>query len=185
MPVLNMWPVVIEISKVLSPFVPYMMGAALALVAAWFGFNLAKRELLRRRRRPAAPKSSRSMIVASRDRQPVLDGQFLEAGDLLELRHGGHGAVEWVRCELRRVRGVWSLVLPNGQAVAAIGNRARWPPALLSAERKAQLRRVRHCVKQCPTRFHPDDCASCPTKFEVAKLRAREYLPPELSRLLH
>ncbi len=126
----------LDLGPLVAAIVPYLavaVGAGLALIGVAFGIELARRELLRRRRRPVHPSFKRSMIVVNRSGAAVLHGQELHDGDELQVRltlrnDMGHRIVEWVTCRLHRnPDGMIVLVLPNKRGVPAAGQLARWP----------------------------------------------------------
>jgi hypothetical protein len=173
--VLNIWPSMGDILAVWNGLAPYVF-VLVAVILALGGTVFVRRWLrnsARDRRRPADPSPKRTMIVANAARLPVLEGQVLQPGDLVELRIGDGfaGGAKWVRAELVCQHKMWLLRLPDKDVVRAVGQLARWPgrpgrsPDLAPVGRKEQERQqmLLFCRQLCDGSKDPDKCqTSCP-----------------------
>lgn len=181
MPYLNFGPVL----SVVVPFVVILLAVAVVAGGVYLGLVVFRRELARRRRRPAAPSSQRSMIVASLA-GPILDGQELMEGDVLELRAGTRSGPQWLRCEVQKIKGVWSLVVPGGKvAVLAVGQKARWARPTPDKKEAELLRRLRRCAHRCQRKMEPDYCVTgCALYWEKKKLARQKHISEAVRKLL-
>lgn len=180
MPSLDPDPIV----QLMLPILAIALLAALACMGVYVGLQLAARRRPKRRR-PEAASPRRSMIVVDRRGQPMLQGQALANGDIVDLRLPAPSGPEWAECPVRRSGDAWFLVLPNRQTILAVGQMARWPLLASSPDETELKRRLRRCKYRCPQRRRLDWCSkNCEVYSEKRRLEANENTPQAIRKLL-